>query len=121
VTTKITVERISAQTLRVTLVADIQISGNLNPFTHREDVQRTADPAAASVAPAAEASADDCELLTIEETAEILHIGRDKVFYLIRTGQLRSIKIGKLRRISRAWIGEFVQQLETGSLRAPGG
>jgi excisionase family DNA binding protein len=30
----------------------------------------------------------------------MLHIGRDKVYELLRTGQLRSIKIGKLRRIT---------------------
>jgi excisionase family DNA binding protein len=41
-----------------------------------------------------------------------LQIGRDKVYYLLRTGQLRSIKIGKLRRISRAWIAEFIGGLE---------
>jgi excisionase family DNA binding protein len=119
VTTNITVEKISAQTVRVTLVADIQISGNLNPFAHHKDVRRTAEPA---TAPAAGGSAKGHDLLTIEETAEILQVGRDKVYYLIRTRQLRSIKIGKLRRISRAWIEEFVEQLETGSLRStPGG
>jgi len=35
---------------------------------------------------------------TVEEAAGLLHIGRDKVYYLLRTGQLRSIKIGKSRR-----------------------
>ena len=30
----------------------------------------------------------------------MLHVGRDKVYYLLRTGQLRSLKIGKLRRIT---------------------
>ena len=33
---------------------------------------------------------------TVEQVAKMLHIGRDKVYYLLRTGQLRSIKIGKL-------------------------
>ena len=33
---------------------------------------------------------------TVEQVAEMLHVGRDKVYYLLRTGQLRSIKIGKL-------------------------
>ena len=37
---------------------------------------------------------------TVEQVAEMLHVGRDKVYYLLRTGQLRSIKIGKLRRIT---------------------
>ena len=31
---------------------------------------------------------------TVEQVAEMLHVGRDKVYYLLRTGQLRSIKIG---------------------------
>ena len=35
---------------------------------------------------------------TVEQVAEMLHIGRDKVYCLLRTGQLRSMKIGKLRR-----------------------
>jgi excisionase family DNA binding protein len=32
----------------------------------------------------------------------MLHVGRDKVYYLIRVGQLRGIKIGKLRRITES-------------------
>lgn len=49
---------------------------------------------------------------TVEQVAEILHIGRDKVYFLIRTGQLRSIKIGKLRRITDRHLAEFVTSLE---------
>ncbi len=116
-TTNISLEKISAQTVRVTLVADIQVSGNLNLLDHCEDAQKKADPPTASAALATGGRVEGRELLTVEQTADILQIGRDKVYYLIRTGQLRSIKIGKLRRISRAWIEEFVQQLETRNLR----
>ena len=49
---------------------------------------------------------------TVEQVAEILHVGRDKVYYLLRTGQLRSIKIGKLRRITNQHVAEFVASLE---------
>ncbi|MFB4308932.1 helix-turn-helix domain-containing protein [Actinomadura sp. GTD37] len=49
---------------------------------------------------------------TVEQVAEILNIGRDKVYFLIRTGQLHSIKIGKLRRITDRHIAEFVGSLE---------
>jgi excisionase family DNA binding protein len=49
---------------------------------------------------------------TVEQVAEMLHIGRDKVYYLLRTGQLRSIKIGKLRRITQQHLAEFVASLE---------
>ena len=43
------------------------------------------------------------------------HVGRDKVYYLLRTGQLRSIKIGKLRRITDRHLAEFVNSLESPS------
>jgi excisionase family DNA binding protein len=49
---------------------------------------------------------------TVEQVAKMLHVGRDKIYYLIRTGQLRSIKIGKLRRITEEQLTEFVASLE---------
>jgi excisionase family DNA binding protein len=49
---------------------------------------------------------------TVEQVADMLHIGRDKVYYLLRTGQLRSIKIGKLRRITSQHLAEFISTLE---------
>ena len=49
---------------------------------------------------------------TVEQVAEILNIGRDKVYYLLRTGQLRSIKIGKLRRITDQHLAELIAALE---------
>lgn len=49
---------------------------------------------------------------TVEQVAKILHVGRDKVYYLLRTGQLRSIKIGKLRRITNQHLAEFIASLE---------
>lgn len=50
---------------------------------------------------------------TVEQIAEMLGIGRDKVYYLLRTGQLKSIKIGKLRRITDRHLADFVASLET--------
>jgi excisionase family DNA binding protein len=49
---------------------------------------------------------------TVEQVAEILNIGRDKVYFLLRTGQLRSIKIGKLRRITDQHLADFIASLE---------
>ena len=49
---------------------------------------------------------------TVEQVAQMLHVGRDKVYYLIRTGELRSIKIGKLRRTTDQHIAEFIASLE---------
>ena len=42
----------------------------------------------------------------------MLHVGRDKVYYLLRTGQLRSLKIGKLRRITEQQLTEFIASLD---------
>ena len=51
---------------------------------------------------------------TVEQVADMLQIGRDKVYFLLRTGQLRSIKIGKLRRITDHHLAEFIASLEDG-------
>jgi excisionase family DNA binding protein len=48
----------------------------------------------------------------VEQVAEILQVGRDKVYYLLRVGQLRSIKIGKLRRITDKHLADFIASLE---------
>jgi excisionase family DNA binding protein len=47
-------------------------------------------------------------LATTEEAAEILNVGRSTVFELMRTGRLRSVKIGRSRRISYDALREFV-------------
>ena len=49
---------------------------------------------------------------TVEQVAEMLHVGRDKIYFLLRTRQLRSIKIGKLRRITDQHLAAFVASLE---------
>lgn len=49
---------------------------------------------------------------TVEQVAKMLHIGRDKVYHLLRTGQLRSIKIGRLRRITEQHLADFIASLE---------
>jgi excisionase family DNA binding protein len=50
-------------------------------------------------------------LLTVEEAAEALTISRWKVFDLIRCRELRSVKIGGLRRVPRAAIDEYIARL----------
>jgi excisionase family DNA binding protein len=49
---------------------------------------------------------------TVEQVAKMLYISRDKVYYLLRTGQLRSIKIGKLRRITDQQLADFIASLD---------
>jgi excisionase family DNA binding protein len=54
----------------------------------------------------------EVEAYTVEQVAEMLHVGRDKVYCLLRAGQLRSIKIGKLRRIPDRQLAEFIASLD---------
>jgi len=46
------------------------------------------------------------------EAAAHLSIGRSKVYELMRLGQLRSVKIGALRRIPQAALADFIAALE---------
>ena len=56
---------------------------------------------------------DDMErlLLTAEEVAEALHIGRSRVYMLIASKELASVKIGSLRRIPVDAVREFAARL----------
>ena len=50
-------------------------------------------------------------LYTVEEAAELLTVSRWKVFELIRLRELRSVKIGGLRRVPGAAIEEYIARL----------
>jgi excisionase family DNA binding protein len=50
-------------------------------------------------------------LLTAEETAEVLGIGRSKVYELLRAGVIQSVRIGACRRIPAAAVTEYVERL----------
>lgn len=50
-------------------------------------------------------------LLTLEETAEALSIGRTKLYELLALGVLRSVRIGGSRRVPADAIEEFVGRL----------
>ena len=48
-------------------------------------------------------------VLTPEEAADLLKIGRTKIYALIQRGELRSIRIDKSRRIPYAALEAFVE------------
>ena len=51
-------------------------------------------------------------LVRPEDAARVLGVGRTKVYELMRSGALRSVRVGGLRRISVAALDEFVARLE---------
>ena len=51
-------------------------------------------------------------LLKPEEAAEALGIARTRVYQLMRAGEIRSVKIGKVRRIPVAALQAYVERLQ---------
>ncbi|MHA6779555.1 helix-turn-helix domain-containing protein [Pseudonocardia saturnea] len=49
-------------------------------------------------------------LLTVEEAAEVLRIGRTTMFELIRTGQVATVPIGRLRRVPLDALRLFIRE-----------
>ncbi|MFP5377353.1 MAG: helix-turn-helix domain-containing protein [Acidimicrobiia bacterium] len=52
-------------------------------------------------------------LLTVEETAGLIGIGRTKVFELIASGVLESVRIGGARRVPTAAVADYVERLRS--------
>jgi excisionase family DNA binding protein len=50
-------------------------------------------------------------LLKPEEAAEILAVGRTQLYALLASGQLQSVKIGRLRRVPLAACESYVLSL----------
>lgn len=50
-------------------------------------------------------------LLTVEEAAERLRLGRTLVYQLISSGELESVKVGRLRRVPAECLPEYVATL----------
>lgn len=49
-------------------------------------------------------------LLTVEEAADVLRIGRTTMFELIRTGQVATVPIGRLRRVPMDALQLFIRE-----------
>jgi excisionase family DNA binding protein len=65
-------------------------------------------------------TADDVSrlLLTVEEAAQRLGICRSNMFKLVRTGDVESVQIGRLRRITPSALEDYVNSLSSGRKRA---
>ncbi|MDP2291251.1 MAG: helix-turn-helix domain-containing protein [Actinomycetota bacterium] len=65
---------------------------------------------------ASEHSLADVRCLTVNQAAELLSLGRTKVYQLLDTGALQSIRIGAARRVPLWAVRQFVRtQLEAGT------
>jgi len=53
-------------------------------------------------------------LLTVEELAEQLRIGRSSAYTLVKSRQIRSIRIGRAIRILHNAVSEFIKEAQLG-------
>ena len=53
-------------------------------------------------------------LLTVEQAAQTLNIGRSTLYELMQTGRLKSITVGRLRRVPTSALAEFIDALRNG-------
>jgi len=52
-------------------------------------------------------------LLTVDEAAQRLRIGRSHAYIYVLRGELESVKLGRSRRVPAAALDEFIERLRT--------
>ncbi|WP_345981754.1 helix-turn-helix domain-containing protein [Streptomyces sp. DSS69] len=57
-------------------------------------------------------STPQCRLLRVEVAAEILGVKRSTAYEEIRLGRLRTVRIGRCRRIPTEYIDDYVELLK---------
>jgi excisionase family DNA binding protein len=57
-------------------------------------------------------------LLTVEQAASLLGVGRTTMFALIRNGEVGTVQIGRLRRIRPADLATYVDRLSAVARKA---
>jgi excisionase family DNA binding protein len=62
---------------------------------------------------------NDPLLLTPEEAATVLHLGRTTVYALMKAGDLRPVHIGRSCRLARAELERYVRMLQNPPQAAP--
>jgi excisionase family DNA binding protein len=64
--------------------------------------------------PASDTSGDGRLLLTVEEAAQRLGIGRTVMYQLVSSGAVESVTLGRLRRVPRECLTDYVSMLRRG-------
>lgn len=54
-------------------------------------------------------------LLTVEEAAKRLRIGRTSMYRLVSTGDVETVMVGRLRRVPPECLEEYVARLRSGT------
>lgn len=49
-------------------------------------------------------------VLKVEDLAKVLSIGMNSAYELVRSGQVRSVKVGRIYRIPKSAVDEYLNQ-----------
>lgn len=55
------------------------------------------------------------ELLTVDEVMEILYLGKNTVYALLRSGELQGIRFGRAWRVPKESIKDLIEKKKSGS------
>lgn len=89
---------------------------DIHAATEQDPVHR---PRIATETPSSSSTSTDRGIISLQdyplvmgpaEAATVLGIGRNSIYSLLRSGQLKSIRIGRLIKIPRAALEEYLQQ-----------
>lgn len=61
--------------------------------------------------PTSSGLSEDTSLVTVEEAARMMSIGRTSCYMLVLNGELKSVKIGRTRRVVLSSIDAYIQRL----------
>lgn len=50
------------------------------------------------------------DVLTVKETREILRIGMNSMYHILHSGELKSIKIGRIYKIKKEDVIEYINR-----------
>jgi excisionase family DNA binding protein len=59
------------------------------------------------------------DLLTVDEACRKLRIGRSTIYELCAAGEIRHVKIGRLKRFRQEALDEFIASHEVGASPSP--
>lgn len=50
------------------------------------------------------------DLLTVKDIQDLLHIGRSTAYSLLKSGEIKSMRIGSIYRIPKAYLIEYIRR-----------
>jgi excisionase family DNA binding protein len=49
------------------------------------------------------------DVVSIEDLTQMLNIGKNKAYELVNSGKIKSFKIGKVHKIPKRWVIDYIQ------------